>query len=156
MSDPDNAGHPVIREATAADSSAIAELITQLGYRTEPGDMAHRLEGILGHPGYATYVAELHEEVVGVVGVCVAPYYEREGLYGQVVVLSVHSKYQRLGVGRSLLGAAEHWARRQGANAVVVNSGRQRNQAHAFYERVGYSPTGIRFVKELRRHPTES
>jgi GNAT superfamily N-acetyltransferase len=148
-------GGIVAREATLADAAAIAGLVSQLGYPTGPADMLDRLASILAKADYATFVADLSRGVVGVVGVRLGDYYERTGVYAQVVLLSVEAAAQRCGVGRALLTAAENWARDRGAGAVLVQSGHQRFDAHAFYEHVGYTSTGLRFVKQLNALPDD-
>jgi GNAT superfamily N-acetyltransferase len=82
--------------------------------------------------------------------------YVRSGWYAQLLVLAVDEKARRGGVGRKLVEAAEEWARERGADVMIVHSGRQRTGAHAFYERVGYEATGVRFKKKLDHRATES
>ena len=143
----------VAREATLADAAAIAELVSQLGYPTGVSDMRDRLAGLLPKADYATFVVDTGSGVVGVVGVRSGNYYERPGSYAQVVLLSVAAGAQRKGVGRALLTAAEEWAKGRGVGAVLVRSGHQRFDAHGFYKHVGYTSTGLRFVKELNAPP---
>ncbi len=138
-----------IREATATDAPAIAELISELGYPTTPLEMAERLAGIAGEPAYRTLVAVAGANVVGVAGIGLGRYYERNGLYARLLVLAVRTGERGGGIGRGLADAAERWAAAQGARAMIVNTGRQRLEAHRFYERQGYVATGFRFVKEL-------
>ena len=138
-----------IRSAVPEDSSALARLMSQLGYATSAGEMQERLLGILRHPDYMTYVAELSGEVVGMIGAGIGRYYERDGDYGRLLALVVDEGLRGRGVGASLVAEAERRLKEAGAGAVIVNSGGQRGGAHRFYRRLGYSETGLRFVKEL-------
>jgi hypothetical protein len=54
-----------IRDATAADSSSIAGLISELGYPTTESDMRARLLSIDADTNYRTLVAQVATTVVG-------------------------------------------------------------------------------------------
>ena len=104
---------------------------------------------ILPRPDYMTYVAELEGEVVGMIGAGIGRYYEKNGSYGRLLALVVEEARRGQRVGASLVAEAERWVREQGATTLSANSGSQRSDAHRFYRRLGYSDTGVRFVKSL-------
>ena len=138
-----------IRSARLDDSSAIACLMSQLGYPTSSDEMKERLTAILSDSDYMTFVAEYGKEVVGIIGVGVNRYYEKNGTYGRLLALVVDEKWKGYGIGTSLVSEAEHWLRERAVSSIVVNSGKQRKDAHRFYERLGYKETGLRFAKSL-------
>ena len=138
-----------IRHATVADSEPVARLVSELGYPTSASQMQRRLDAVLQDDDYHTLVASNGEGVVGFVGTRVGPLYEDDGYYGQIMALAVAPAYQRRGVGRRLMQAAESALVAAGARQVVVTSGNHRTDAHAFYERCGYSFTGRRYRKSL-------
>jgi GNAT superfamily N-acetyltransferase len=140
-------GITTIRPASSGDAAAIAELVTDLGYRTSAADMSERLAVIARDPRYATFVADSAGRVAGVAGVRLGPLYERNGLSGQVMLIAVGMEFRGNGVGRALLAAAEGWARQAEVAEMVVHSGEHRDDAHRFYERQGYRNTGRRFIK---------
>jgi GNAT superfamily N-acetyltransferase len=139
-----------IRDAEQADAGPIAGLMSQLGYPTLEAEMVERLARVGADSNYRTLVAEIGTRVVGIVGVGLAPFYERNGTYCRLLVLAVDDHHRRQGIGRVLVRAAEDWAAEHGATVMVVNTSHRRPDAHRFYERAGYESTGHRFVKALQ------
>jgi GNAT superfamily N-acetyltransferase len=139
-----------IRNACLDDSSAIARLMSQLEYPTSSDEMKVRLGAILSDSNFMTFVAEHRREVVGVIGLGVGRYYEKNGTYGRLLVLAVDEKWRGRGAGASLVGTAEYWLKERNVNSIIVNSGKHRSEAHSFYRRLGYEKTGVRFVKLLQ------
>jgi GNAT superfamily N-acetyltransferase len=138
-----------IRRATPEDGAAVAPLLDQLGYPSTADEVRARLTIVLARPEYAAWVADLEGRAVGFAGAGVAYYFEREGAYGRLLALVVDAGARGAGAGAALLRAAEAWIAGRGGQAVIVNSGHQREAAHRFYERHGYAATGLRFVKTL-------
>ncbi|HTO54594.1 MAG TPA: GNAT family N-acetyltransferase [Myxococcota bacterium] len=142
-------GRPQIRVARLSDAKPIAMLVTALGYPTNASDMHARLEALLSDATYSTFLAEVAGEVVGMAGVCIARFYEKNGHYARLVALVVSETSSGKGVGAALVREVEKWAREQGASEIFLNSGVQREGTHSFYEKLGYRETGVRFSKEL-------
>ncbi len=138
-----------IRKAAVDDSEPVARLVSELGYPTSASQMQRRLDLILHDDDYQTLVAYEDRRVVGFVGTRVGPLYEDDGQYGQIMALAVAPAYQRRGIGRMLMRAAESALVDAGARVLVVTSGNHRAGAHAFYESCGYSFTGRRYKKSL-------
>jgi GNAT superfamily N-acetyltransferase len=138
-----------IRAPLATDGSALAALITALGYPTAPETVPTRLRRLATDPRATVMVAESAGEVVGV-----ATVHLRDGIHvdapvAQLTALVVSEGARGTGVGRGLVAAAEAWARRQGAARIVVTTALHREGAHLFYERLGYTHTGRRYGREL-------
>ncbi len=72
-------------------------------------------------------------------------------LSGQILGLVVAERVRRQGVGRALMAAAEVWARERKCTKVILRSSVRRTEAHAFYERIGYTnlKTQYAFGKDL-------
>ena len=136
-----------IRPASAEDSSRLAELLSQLGYRSDASSVRARLSAIAAHTDYATFVATTGGIVIGLVGIRTGPYYEGDDIYAQVMALVVDERQRRQGVASRLLAHAEGWLAGKGVDLVVVHSGLHREDAHAFYANAGYRLTGSRYVK---------
>ena len=138
-----------IRHATIADAESIASLITELGYPSSADQMSRRLTTILRDDSYRTLVACQDETIAGVVGARIGPMYEMDQPYGQIMVLVIGAAYRRHGAGGRLVEAAESFFAEHGARVAIVTSALRRADAHAFYERHGYTFDGRRFKKAL-------
>ena len=112
--------------------------------------MHKRLVSILCDDDYATLVAWDGEHLVGFIGTRVGPLYESDGSYGQIMALAVAADHRRHGIGRMLIQAAESVLMRREVSVLVVTSGNQRADAHAFYEKNGYRWTGRRYKKDAQ------
>lgn len=130
------------------EAGHIDELITELGYPTAGEAMADRLAPILSDPHDLTLVAGINGLLVGVAGATLGRYYEKDGNYARLLVLSVASTARSgRGIGSRRVEAVERWALDTGAREIVGNSALHRAEAHGFYERRGYVRTGFRFVR---------
>ena len=136
-----------IRDAQVSDVDGLARLVSQLGYDTSARQMRQRFEAILRDDDYETVVACDDGEIAGFVGTRIGPLYEHDEPYGQIMALAVAPGYQRRGIGRLLVEVAESRLVQRGARVLVVSSGNQRADAHAFYESLGYRFTGRRYKK---------
>jgi N-acetylglutamate synthase-like GNAT family acetyltransferase len=139
----------VIRDATEADAASLADLLTQLGYPSTPEQTGVRLRRILLDPAWATLLWEDEGKVFGFGGIQVCASYEHDTPVVKIVALVVDARVRRRGVGAELVAALEQRAAASGAKKVVVNSALHRADAHAFYEKLGYARTGLRFGKDL-------
>jgi len=55
--------------------------------------------------------------------------------------LVVNEAYRGKGIGEKLLAGIEDWAKERGIQAVFLRSNIVREEAHRFYEKVGYKNT---------------
>jgi ribosomal protein S18 acetylase RimI-like enzyme len=136
-----------IRDAVMDDVEALARLVSDLGYPTSAGQMQARLAKILSDAEYRTLVAIDGDVIVGFIGLRIGFNYASDGLYGQIMAFSVAPGHQRRGVGSVLLHAGEAALAARGADTMVVTTANHRADAHAFYEKNGYTFTGRRYVK---------
>jgi GNAT superfamily N-acetyltransferase len=139
----------ILREPRSSDVPDIARLITQLGYPTDAGEMAGRLEALSGKPDYAVFLAETNGRVVGLVGAFIGYALEFSGAWGRLMGLVVDEPFRGRRIGAELMGRIEGWLRERGATRLTLTSGKQRVDAHRFYRRLGYEETGFRFTKRL-------
>lgn len=125
----------IVREATAADAAALAALSTQLGYPAQPGEAAERLAA-LGPEG-AVLVAEADGAVLGWIHVCGIRFFQSPP-FAEVGGLVVDETARGKGVGKLLVEAGARWAAERGYRKLRVRSNVVREDAHRFYERVGF------------------
>lgn len=141
----------VIRLATLEDAPAIAALAGQLGYVVFEEDVACRLAELCQQANRAIYVAAYPGgEVVAWIDL----YIHRSLLDNPLVMLGgvvVDAAYRGKGIGRRLMEHAESWGRARGCDGVYLKSGADREDAHAFYEHLGYRILKTQYVfrKEL-------
>ena len=139
---------PSIRDALPSDATGIAQLVTDLGYPVDAGEMASRLKNLPAQT-YRTLVACDESSLLGFIGLITLPVYEHPEPIGWILALCVSPDHRRKGIARALVAAAEDHFRHQGAGDMRLHSGLQRDDAHAFYEKIGFDKSGYRFRKRL-------
>ena len=142
---------PTIRNARLNDAPALASLMCELGYETTSAEMRQRLKSILPDSRYRTFVAEIDHQVCGMIGTLTHAGHEHNDLSGRIVALVVSEKQRRSGIGRALIAAAEKDFAKRKVTRVSLTTRFTREEAHQFYEALGYSRTGFRFAKKLLR-----
>lgn len=139
-----------IRAAQNSDAEAIAALTIQLGYRVEASGVADRLSRILSRTDQQVLVADSGGRAIGWIHVVATEAIDSPP-FVLIAGLVVDRTSRHQGIGRQLVAQAEKWALRQGCSIVRLSSNTRRLEAHAFYERVGYTnlKTQYSFAKSL-------
>jgi GNAT superfamily N-acetyltransferase len=138
-----------IRAACTSDAAALATLMCELGYETTESEMQIRLEKIIPDPKYRTFVAVEEGRVRGMIGTFACYSFEHNDLGGRILALVVTKDSRRSGVARRLIAAAENDFAQRKITRVAVDTRFERKDTHAFYESLGYTSNGFRFVKNL-------
>ena len=139
---------PTIRDARAADAAAIAELLGELGYPATGPVVTSRLERLV-IVGDRVFVAEADGKVVGLAHLHVSPTIEHERPAAKLGALVVAESHRGRGIGRLLVEAVEQEATARGCGRFFVTTAERRDDAHAFYERLGLERTGRRYGRTL-------
>ena len=142
---------PVVRKISIEDAAAICQICSQeTGYECAPALVKSKIEK-LDSKREAVFVTEEESQLLGFIHV------ERyEVLYFESMAniqgLAVKKDFQKQGLGKALLLAAENWAQENGIRLMRLNSGINRTDAHGFYEHLGYvsEKEQKRFVKNLK------
>ena len=137
-----------IRGARPDDTTGVASLLDELGYPCSVAALGARLERLRG-PHDEVLVADRDGALVGLATVHVTSVLHRPAPVGRLTSLIVTEAARGRGVGRALVEAAERWLAGRGCGLVEVTSNRRRTDAHAFYARLGYETTSLRFNKGL-------
>jgi Acetyltransferases len=127
-----------VREANINDAKAIHRINSDsLEYDFPLDETTKQIEKILSLPNNKLFVACKDDLVVGYIQMG-----DYENTYHQslknVITLAVDNQYQHIGIGSTLLEAAEKWAKSQGSLGIRLVSGFERESAHHFYEKHGY------------------
>jgi ribosomal protein S18 acetylase RimI-like enzyme len=138
-----------LRPATEVDAPSIAALLTELGYPSQSADVNDRLLRSLHGRTSRLVVAQLADEIVGLMAAELVPYFPTGATVCRVTALVVGSRHRGSGFGKLLLTAADEFARAHYCSGIELTSAERRIEAHAFYERQGYTRTAFRFFKML-------
>jgi GNAT superfamily N-acetyltransferase len=141
-----------VRDARETDAPEIARLLGQLGYPSTAAQVGERLAYWFEDPHSRILVADSAGGLAGSMSVHAIPYLERTGRWARIESLVVDAGVRGGGVGRLLVSAGEDLARQWGCLTMEVTSSRRRDDAHAFYKRLGYvdkCDVAGRFLKPL-------
>ncbi|MFC7616963.1 GNAT family N-acetyltransferase [Actinokineospora soli] len=147
----------MIRPATAADVPAIVALLADdpLGAtRERPGDprYAAAYAEIAADPNQLLAVAELDGAVVGTLQLTFTPGLSRLGaLRATIEGVRVRSDQRGSGLGQALVEWAVERARDRSAALVQLTTDRTREDAHRFYERLGFVASHVGMKLDLSR-----
>jgi len=141
-----------VRRATVHDFESVIRLLGELGRPTVAPDDADHLaafERYLSRSDAAALVAEVDGEVVGFVDLEFRQRLNVTAEQAWIPDLIVSETARSRGVGAALLAAATDLARKRECFGMELESASWRTRAHAFYEREGWSRTGLSFTQML-------
>jgi len=145
--------HPYMnRPVTEDDAEVVARLLTELGYPTDATDVSARLRHVLAESSAAFIEVDETGRALGFFSVARHSVLHASGPIGMITSLVVAEGARRSGVGRSMVVAAQEWAREAGCVRLIVTSGEHRFDAHSFYPACGMALTGKRFSTSFPRH----
>jgi len=137
-----------IRYANETDLADITSLMSELGYEAIESEVTRRLSKLSKNPDYHTLVAEMDNQVIGLLGLHIGLAYEFNGCYGRVICLVVNQQYRKNGIGQQLLARAKEIVIEQGGSVITLNSGNRtdREDAHKFYLKNGFTAKSTGFI----------
>lgn len=152
MDSPANQAALQIRVIETSDAGAVSFLVTQLGYRRSPQQVAEWITSIAHGNRQIVFVACLGSEVVGWVEVSIV-HHLQSAPHALIGGLVVKDGARGQGIGQALCRRAEEWAWSQSVDTVRVTSRSTRLDAHRFYVRDGYRvvKTSLVFDKDKQQ-----
>lgn len=139
-----------LREMTEKDCAQVCNLLDELGHPADEEEVLQRFKRLKRNGSGSQIVAVSTDgEVIGLCAVSFAPVIHRQLDVGRITTLIVSRLYRKLGIGQKLVVHAEKIMTSNGSRRIEVASANERQQAHNFYESLGYLREGIRFTKTL-------
>lgn len=140
----------LIRVATRADLAEILDLYRRSGLDREGGMTPGEADGVFsrfqGYPYYKLYVACLGDRVAGTFALLVMDNLAHHGASSAIVEdVAVDPQEQGRGIGRAMMNFARDISRDKGCYKLVLSSNQSREEAHAFYESIGFERHGFSF-----------
>ncbi|WP_419878396.1 N-acetyltransferase family protein [Brevibacillus centrosporus] len=138
------------RIATANDLDQIVQMLAddELGKTREryetplPESYVKAFEAISSDPNNELVVACLGEEIVGVQQITFTPYLTHQGSWRATIEgVRTASSVRGRGIGSQLIGWAIDRAKARGCHLVQLTTDKKREDAHRFYERLGFQAT---------------
>lgn len=136
-----------IREADSVDAEALARLVSSYA-PAEADEVAERL-ALLARAGERPFVAQLGDQMVGLITWHVTPVLHRARPVGRITYLEVDEKVRRQGIGRQLVETVEERLQERGCGSIEVTSNVRLAGAHKFYRALKFERTSHRFGKVL-------
>ena len=139
----------VVREAVDEDVAALLELYVSAGIADASftvEEARRQLAEFARYPSLRVFVAEVYGVVVGTYELLIMDNLAKRGARSGVVEdVAVGPAMQGRGVGRAMMRHAFDECRRAGCYKLVLSSNAKREEAHAFYESLGFERHGFSF-----------
>jgi GNAT superfamily N-acetyltransferase len=137
-----------LRLLESTDAEAISALLPDLGYEATADQVARRLAALREWPDQEAFVAD-DGRIVGLCHVQGVRLLASDG-YAEIQALVVSAALQGRGLGKQLVDHACAWARARGYDRVRLRSNVTREDAHAFYEHLGFDKAKASHAFERR------
>jgi GNAT superfamily N-acetyltransferase len=147
------------RLATRADLPSIVRMLAddELGSQRErfedplPDSYFNAFEKIDNDPNHELIVAELNGKVIGTLHLMFLPSISFQGgLRAQVESVRVDTEYRSKGIGSKLMKWTVERARDRGVHVVQLTTHGSREDAHRFYERLGFKGSHLGMKLSLK------
>jgi predicted N-acetyltransferase YhbS len=137
-----------IRPAFKEDAPHITKLSLELGYNISVEKTIENLDILERSIFDAVFVAIMNGEIVGWIQVSHITRLET-GVFCEITGLVVDGRCRGGGIGKQLIRSAVKWSRGHNCATIRVRSNVLRNDAHLFYERLGFTSLKEQKVYEL-------
>lgn len=144
-----------IRPAKKADLEKILELYREL--TDDPEDRITLVEAqkkfdkLNTYPDYHLFIAEHNNEIIGTFALLIMDNLAHRGEPSAIVEdVVIRKDVQGIGAGKAMMNFAMEKSREKGCYKMVLSSHLRRENAHMFYESLGFKKHGYSFVVDLR------
>jgi GNAT superfamily N-acetyltransferase len=134
----------VIRHATEADLDGLLDLYAHLSPNEAPlpprAQVVKLWEEIIANPMLTYFFAECAGKLIATCNLTIVPNLTRGARpFGVIENVITHPDFRRQGLAKQVLDHAIDAAKQAGCYKVMLLSGAKRTEAHALYEKVGFS-----------------
>jgi ribosomal protein S18 acetylase RimI-like enzyme len=149
----------IFRLATCADLLSIVRMLADddLGSQREryenplPESYYAAFERIDCDPNHELIAAELNGEVIGTLHLMFLPSISFQGgLRAQIESVRVDKRFQGQGIGSEMMKWSMERAQARGARVIQLATHKSREDAHRFYERLGFDGTHLGMKLSLK------
>jgi ribosomal protein S18 acetylase RimI-like enzyme len=141
----------LVRSATLEDFKVVFSLFHQLWPNKELNEQdmykvyCHGIESELDE----LFCAEFNGEVVGFCSYAIVNNFWQEGQIAYIYSMIVDGELRGKGIGTKLLEKTFETAKLRKCKKIELDSGFHREQAHKFYEKIGFEKRAYLFSKDL-------
>ena len=145
----------MFREINTADALEVAEICkAALGYDVDVENVKRQIEKLTNDKNQHIIIGYEDEKTRKIIGFVHAQIYESfySDLGLNILGLAVNPDFQGRGIGRKLMNKLEQYAVENRISFIRLNSAMKREEAHKFYEHIGYSCDKVqkRFIKKFK------
>ena len=145
----------LIRTAEKKDLESVLELYHCLTEDPEDKisltEAIEKFEKMKTYPDYTLYVAEYNDEIAGTFAVLIMDNLAHRGEPSSIVEdVVIRRDLQGKGIGREMMKFAMKISRQKGCYKMVLSSHLRRENAHKFYESLGFKKHGYSFTVDLK------
>ena len=140
-----------IREATESDVPDLLRIYAAAGLDSGPAYTAEeakeKLAVFRGYPNYRLFIASVGESPAGTYSLLIQDKLAKRGQPAGIVEdVAVDPGFQRQGLGRFMMEHAREECRKAGCYKLALSSNVKREDAHRFYEQLGFERHGYSFL----------
>ena len=148
-------GEYMYRKINTADAQEVAEICkVALGYDVDVENVKTQIEKLTNDKNQHIIIGYEDEGIRKIIGFVHAQMYESfySDLGLNILGLAVNPDFQGRGIGRKLMKRLEQYAVENSISFIRLNSALKREEAHKFYEHIGYTCDKIqkRFIKVFK------
>lgn len=143
-----------IRQAHEEDIEAVLRLYVSAGIDSElsftPEEARNHFAIFCRYPSYRIFLALVEEEIAGTYALLIMDNLAKRGRKSGVVEdVAVAPEWQGQGIGRAMMEHAREECRKANCYKFVLSSNLLREEAHQFYDSLGFERHGYSFRMQL-------